>query len=86
MRSNSASARAARSRLFRSAQALALIEGRDYCIADDIKRLVMPCFAHRIIINSRSAGLKKQDARSRADLERYFAESDRADLTSQPAE
>src|SRR5687767_6136922 len=39
--------------LFRSAQALALIEGRDYCIADDIKRLVLPCFAHRLIVNSR---------------------------------
>jgi MoxR-like ATPase len=39
--------------LFRSAQALALIEGRDYCIADDIKRLVLPCFAHRVIVNSR---------------------------------
>ena len=46
--------------LFRSAQALALIEGRDYCIADDIKRLIVPCFAHRIIINSRSAGLKNK--------------------------
>jgi MoxR-like ATPase len=44
--------------LFRSAQALALIEGRDYCIADDIKRLVMPCFAHRVIVSSRSAGLR----------------------------
>ena len=40
--------------LFRCAQALALIEGRDYCIADDIKRLVLPCFAHRIIVNSRA--------------------------------
>ncbi|MEO6655198.1 MAG: MoxR family ATPase [Pyrinomonadaceae bacterium] len=39
--------------LFRSAQALALIEGREYCIADDIKRVVLPCFAHRIIVNSR---------------------------------
>jgi MoxR-like ATPase len=39
--------------LFRAAQALALIEGRDFCIADDIKRLVLPCFAHRIILNSR---------------------------------
>ncbi|CAN5377665.1 MoxR family ATPase [soil metagenome] len=39
--------------LFRSAQALALIEGRDFCIADDIKRLVVPCFAHRVIVNSR---------------------------------
>lgn len=39
--------------LFRSAQALAVVEGRDYCIADDIKRLVVPCFAHRIILTSR---------------------------------
>ncbi len=46
--------------LYRCAQALALVEGRDYCIADDIKRLVVPCFAHRIIINSRSAGLKNK--------------------------
>jgi len=46
--------------LYRSAQALAMIEGRAYCIADDIKRLVLPCFAHRIIINSRSAGLKNK--------------------------
>ncbi len=46
--------------LFRSAQALALIEGRDYCIADDVKRLVIPCFAHRVIISSRSAGLKNK--------------------------
>ncbi|MCA1589120.1 MAG: AAA family ATPase [Acidobacteria bacterium] len=46
--------------LFRSAQALALIEKRDFCIADDIKRLVMPCFAHRIIVNSRAAGLRNR--------------------------
>jgi len=44
--------------LFRSAQALAFIEGRDYCIADDIKRLVLPVFAHRLIVNARSAGLR----------------------------
>lgn len=46
--------------LFRSAQALALVEGRDYCIADDIKRLVLPCFAHRVIANSRSASLRNR--------------------------
>ncbi|MEJ7623253.1 MAG: MoxR family ATPase [Pyrinomonadaceae bacterium] len=40
--------------LFRAAQALALIEGRNYCIADDIKRLVLPCFAHRVIVISRT--------------------------------
>jgi MoxR-like ATPase len=44
--------------LFRSSQALAFIEGRDYCIADDVKRLVIPVFAHRVIVNSRSAGLR----------------------------
>ena len=38
--------------LFQSAQALALLEGRDYCIADDIKRLVIPCFAHRLIVST----------------------------------
>lgn len=46
--------------LFRSAQALALVEGRDYCIADDVKRLVLPCFAHRVIANSRSASLRNR--------------------------
>ena len=40
--------------------ALALIEGRDYCIADDIKRLVMPCFAHRVILNARSAVVRNR--------------------------
>ena len=47
--------------LFRSAQALALIEGRDFCIADDIKRLVVPCFAHRIIVNSRASGVRNKN-------------------------
>ncbi|HEY0657378.1 MAG TPA: MoxR family ATPase [Pyrinomonadaceae bacterium] len=46
--------------LFRSAQALALIEGRDFCIADDIKRLVMPCFAHRVIVHSRSSSTRNK--------------------------
>jgi MoxR-like ATPase len=39
--------------LYRSAQALALIEGRDFCLPDDIKRLVVPAFAHRIMVSSR---------------------------------
>ena len=46
--------------LFRSAQAFALIEGRDFCIADDIKRLILPCFTHRIIINARQTGSGKR--------------------------
>ena len=35
--------------LYRAAQALALIEGRDYVVPDDIKRLAPSVFAHRIL-------------------------------------
>jgi MoxR-like ATPase len=40
--------------LYRAVQALALIEGRDYAIPDDIKRLAAPLFAHRVVINTRT--------------------------------
>ena len=39
--------------LFRAAQALAVTEGRDYCVPDDVKRLIVPVFAHRLVVNSR---------------------------------
>lgn len=35
--------------LYRAAQAIALIEGRDYCVPDDVKRLAVPVLAHRVI-------------------------------------
>jgi MoxR-like ATPase len=41
--------------LYRATQALALIEGRDYALPDDIKRLAVPVFSHRLVINSRVA-------------------------------
>jgi len=41
--------------LYRAAQALALIEGRDYAIPDDVKRLVIPVCAHRVAVNTRAA-------------------------------
>ncbi|HJQ70558.1 MAG TPA: MoxR family ATPase [Blastocatellia bacterium] len=48
--------------LYRAAQALAYVEGRDYAIPDDIKRLVVPIFAHRIVVNSRySTGFRRSD-------------------------
>lgn len=54
--------------LFRCAQALAMVEGRDYCIADDIKRLVSPVFAHRIKLLSRAGGARGGFADSEAAL------------------
>jgi len=41
--------------LFRATQARALLEGRDYALPDDVKRLVVPVFAHRVVINTRVA-------------------------------
>ncbi len=41
--------------LYRSAQALALFESRDYVTPDDIKRLAVPIFGHRVVVNSRVA-------------------------------
>ena len=48
--------------LFRAAQALALTEERDYCVPDDIKRLVLPIFSHRIVVSSRfSSSLRRSE-------------------------
>jgi MoxR-like ATPase len=35
--------------LYRAAQAFACLEGRDYCIPDDVKRLAAPVLAHRLV-------------------------------------
>ena len=35
--------------LYRAAQALALIEGREYVVPDDVKRLAVPVLSHRVI-------------------------------------
>jgi MoxR-like ATPase len=40
--------------LYRACQALAVVEGRDYVLPDDVKRLVVPVFAHRVIVNTRA--------------------------------
>jgi len=41
--------------LYRATQALALAEGREYALPDDVKRLAVPVFAHRVVINTRVA-------------------------------
>jgi MoxR-like ATPase len=38
--------------LYRACQALALVQGRDYVIPDDVKRLVMPVLSHRLILSA----------------------------------
>jgi MoxR-like ATPase len=46
--------------LFRAVQALALMEGRDYAIPDDVKRLAAPLFAHRVVVNTRSTLVQRR--------------------------
>lgn len=58
-----ASTRAAMS-LHKAAQALAFVEGRDYCLPDDFKYLAPFVLSHRVIINARldAYGYRSQDA------------------------
>jgi MoxR-like ATPase len=54
--------------LYRAAQALALLEGRSYCIPDDFKRLALPVFAHRCVVSSRYLSTMKKSDQSEAIL------------------
>jgi MoxR-like ATPase len=54
--------------LFRAAQALALVEGRAYCIPDDFKRLAVPVLAHRCVVSSRYFSTLKQTEQAEAVL------------------
>ena len=38
--------------LYRAAQALALIQGRDFVLPDDVKRLAIPVLGHRLILST----------------------------------
>jgi MoxR-like ATPase len=54
--------------LYRAAQALALVEGRGYCIPDDFKRLMLPVFAHRCVVSSRYISTFKKSDQAEAIL------------------
>lgn len=54
--------------LHRAAQARAFIEGRDYCLPDDFKRLIVPVFAHRVVVSSRYVSTQKKSEQSEAIL------------------
>ncbi len=48
--------------LYRAAQALAYVEGRSFCTPEDFKPLVVPVFAHRVVVNALySSTLKKTE-------------------------
>jgi MoxR-like ATPase len=40
--------------LYRAAQSSALIQGRDYCLPDDVRALAVPVLAHRIVLDTKA--------------------------------
>ena len=61
--------------LYRAAQALALLEGREYAIPDDVKRLAVPVFAHRVVVNSRTALAQRRSEWASALSKRFSRRS-----------
>ena len=48
--------------LYRAAQAMAFLDGRAFCTPEDFKPLVVPVFAHRVVVNGLYAStLKKSE-------------------------
>ncbi len=65
--------------LQRAAQARAFIEGRDFCLPDDFKQLIVPVFAHRVAVNTRYASTQRKSEQAEAIL-REIIESTRVPL------
>src|SRR5262249_25377457 len=55
---------------YRGAQAHALVEGRDFCVPDDLKALAVPALAHRVMLAASHESL----GRARAEAERAIGE------------
>jgi MoxR-like ATPase len=55
---------------YRAAQAYALVNGRDYCIPDDFKRLAMACLVHRVVMASPQESI----SRTREEAEHVIGE------------
>jgi MoxR-like ATPase len=50
--------------LYHAAQAMAFLEGRNFCIPDDFKKLTVPTFAHRLVISARYTSTLKRAEQS----------------------
>jgi MoxR-like ATPase len=54
--------------LYRAAQAMALLEGRNFCTPSDFKRLATSVFAHRVVVNARYATTLKSSVHAETIL------------------
>ena len=45
--------------LYRAGQAMAFLDGRNFCVPDDFKPLVVAVFAHRVVVSGRYSSTLK---------------------------
>lgn len=55
--------------LLRACQSRAYVQGRDYCVPDDVKRLAAPVLAHRVVANQRAASTLRRNEESERILQ-----------------
>jgi len=60
--------------LYRAARAYALVQGRTYLVPDDVRELVVPCLAHRIVPAGTSGATLDAHEQSAAILEKLLEE------------
>ena len=61
---------------YRASQALALAEGREYVIPDDVKRVAAPVCAHRVLLNSRATLSQKTTETAERVIQEILNETD----------
>jgi MoxR-like ATPase len=50
--------------LYRAAQAMAFLDGREFCTPEDFKPLAVPVFAHRVVVNATYGSTLKKSEQS----------------------
>lgn len=60
--------------LYRAAQSRAFIQGRYYCIPDDVKQLAIAVFSHRVIVSTKHSSALQKTEESQAILQELIEE------------
>ncbi len=62
--------------LYRAAQASALLDGRDFLVPDDIKKLAVPVFSHRLRLSAQASFGQRQAESARRIIEQILTAVD----------
>ncbi|HEY3127982.1 MAG TPA: MoxR family ATPase [Acidobacteriota bacterium] len=60
--------------LYRASQAFAYLQGRDYVVPDDVKKMAVPVLAHRVVISARYTTLLKKSEEAESILREILEE------------